>query len=168
MKKAGAIFLTYLFVFLSITCDAQTSYQANLLKQFFNNRGQTVLNNWAHPLYERYSSQTEIYVYSGYVKVILFYKGNIEDFQCTYKIDVDSYGNFIGLDVIYEGNVWTSSYYLCDQYKESLVKLYETDEKTKERVETKLGKTINAFSCKDYCLLGLNYYWVTDGYNSIY
>lgn len=150
------------------TGNAQDQFQSQLLEHYFVNDGQVIINSWAHPLYDHYISETEVSIFSGFVLVTLYYSGNFEDFNCTYRINIDSFGNFTGLAVIEEGNIWTSSFYLCDEFKDQLSELYETDFRTKEKVETYIGKGIRYFSCKDYCLLGLNYYWVKDGYYSEY
>ncbi len=168
MKKLFTLLFTYTLMHIAIICVGQNSYQTSLLKEFFYDRGAKVLNNWAHPLYDRYSSKTTVYVSSDYVSVTLYYIGNAEDFDCTYNISFNSYGVFTAINVSSCGNFWTSCYTFSDWAKENTIRLYETDSKTQERTETQLGKTINYFSSKDYCLLGLNYYWVDDGYYGKY
>ena len=165
MKKL--IFILYFGCLAQGMAYCQSSYQSELLRNFFLGRGKEVLANWAHPLYSYYSNSTTIEIGSNCVYVTNQYKGNFVDFNCTYKVSV-SYGVFTDLQVTNEGNAWTSCFYVCDEAKESLVSAYETDSQTQKRVETNLGKTINYFTCKDYCLLGLNYYWSYDGYYSKY
>jgi len=98
------------------------------------------------------------------VNVRIKYVGYLVDFYCTYRIYVNNQGTFTRLETISEGNKIINSFSICDTFKDVLIELYETDPQTQRRVETELGKSIDYFTCKDYCTMGLSYYWGYDGY----
>jgi len=168
MKTIYFFLLVCIVQLFSTTTFSQTNLQSGLLTDFFQSRGKKVLQQWAHPLYPWFPGSTTISVGSGCVYVTNYYKGRMVDFCCSYKISVDNVGHFTDLEVYSEGNKVTPCYYVCDKSKDGLVTMYETDSKTKERMETQLGKAINSFNCKDLCLYGLFYYWKKDGYYNRY
>ena len=167
MKKLIFIFVIIFSLVCSTKSFAQTDYQKKLLKEFFWGRGKTVIANWAHPVLSIYGSKTSVYVSDNYTYITIYYEGIFVDFSCTYKIYINSRGVFSDLEVSTEGCI-NPCFETCNNVQASIIEAYETDYATKKRVETQLGKSINNFTCKDYCLLGLSYYWGYDGYYSKY
>ncbi len=142
----------------------------SVLKSFFSEKGAYVISNWAHPLSKFYSSKTLVSVSGKSVLLTLFYSKNKINYCCKYSVGINTNNYIAAFSIINEGYPKYPCFSSCEKVKnlQSDLKIYKGNKEVVKIVEGILHKSISAFSCKDYCLLGLNYYWKVNGYRGRY
>ena len=166
MKKL----LIILFILQVNFINAQSQFSESSITDFFKNRGVKLLKEWGHPRYYKKVKDVIITIENNTVIISLSYKGRISDFVTIYKIALNINGYFESIDVE-DGNLITPAFEVCDIIRENMANLLEKDARKgkgeiKNKIEILMGKTANFFTCKDWCLFTLNYYWIKDGYYS--
>lgn len=170
MKKVTQSLLVILLIVMGIQVEASPADKGSVLKSFFTEKGASVISNWAHPLSKFYAAKTTISVSSSSVAITLFYSKSNINYSCKYSININSSNYLSSLTIISEGYPKYPCFYSCEKVKklQSDMKIYKGNNEVVKIVEGILHKSVAAFSCKDYCLLGLNYYWKVNGYRAKY
>ncbi len=169
MKKSVILSILLIFGAYSLS-NAATKSKASVLKDFFVKKGANVIQNWAHPLSKYYSDKTVITIASGTVVLNLYYSRNGYYFNCKYSVVINPAGYFSSLKVTNEGYSKYPCFSTCEKVKDRQknINIYSGDRELVKIMESFLHKTISAFLCEDYCLLGLNYYWKFNKYRANY
>jgi hypothetical protein len=160
------------FLFLVFTAGAtyaQTVDKTAILTDFFKDKGIGVISKWAHPMSTCYSSKAEIKVNGSVIDLSLPYIKEAKKFTCTYKVIINTKSYFSRL-TFEDAYPQSKCFSACESDKnlDSFLKMYKGDSEVVAAVEEILHRPVKDFDCNDKCLLGLNYFWKTNGSRAKY
>lgn len=151
------------FSLVYYNCYSQTERQKALAVNYFKYSGGNILNAFAHPTCSVYSASVETYSdHTYYVKIYYLYGSqNERSFACEYRIKLNSSGTILSLEKYSCGSPSVGCFGACNFFRELAT---TTTTEDKDRFEKYLHKSLNEFSCEDYCLARLFYKWIDLGY----
>lgn len=157
-------------IIMAFAFNVSAQKKSDILIEFAKVKAVYVISKWAHPLSECYRHKTEIQINYSNVKMTIYYSKNSYYFSCKYSFTLNSNNYFSSLNVVSEGYSDFPCFSTCESISslKSNINVYKGDNDVVRLVESILNKSLNTFSCKDYCLLGLNYYWKKEGYRKRY
>jgi len=162
MKTQPFALIILFLLAISSPSIAQTKDKSMQLTKFMNERGISVISNWAHPLSTCHASKVVLSISGKNVYVTIPYTRSSKDYSCKYYLMLNSLDYISSFTVLNEGYSTYPCFSSCETINTLMAKVdvYKGDQKVVNIVEEIVHKTADNFTCKDYCLLGLNYYWI--------